>query len=415
MDGQDLNDISGMGLENLENLGDATKNNIKTPEQLEIENKAKQNADKLEADKVAVEKATKDAAELKAKELAEKEEKSKTLEPDGNKPPEAVEIEGIKYKLDDKGNALDDKGAVFKTKEQLDQMESDDLEPLPQVIVKKLGYEVLDNKGKPKIYEDSEEGLVESVKDIANVMLEKYKKDFLESDPEFKEFVDYKSRGGKLEDFVQKKTSSWKSVKLDENNNAQLESVIMADLLATGIDKIQAEITIGLYKDSKNLKDFGKAAYNRLVSHEDQVEKEEKEQFEIKQKEYEEKTKNHWSSMKTVIDTGNLKGIVIPESEKEAFYKYIAIAVDNKGNSQMNLDRLKLPPEQLLQLDYYQFKGFDLSKLIKDAANNVKVKGLRDRISKNRSSGVGDGEGADKKKFGKPNDLNITVDDLTSS
>lgn len=411
MEGQNLSDVSGIGLGD---LGDASKDTTKTPEQIALENKTKQEAEaKLAAEKLANEKSTKEKAEAdeKAKKLADEEAAKKAAETGGT--PKAVEIEGVKYKLDDKGNALDDKGVIFKTKEQLDEMESGDLEPLPQVIVKKLGYEVLDDKGKPKMYEDTEDGLVESVKDIANVMLEKYKKEFLESDPEFKEFVEYKARGGKLEDFVQKKTSSWKSVKLDENNDAQLESVIMADFLAAGIDKAQAELTTSLYKDTKRLKEFGKVAYNRLIAHEDQVEKEEKEQFESQRKQYEEQTEKHWSTVKTTIDTGNLKDIVIPESEKEAFYKYIAIAADDKGNSQRNLDRSKLPLEQLLQLDYYQFKGFDVSKLIKDGINNEKVKSLRSRLIKNQQNGLGTGEGANKEKFGKPNELNVTVDDLT--
>ena len=411
MDDNGSIDITGLGADflsssdNNNSNSNSANNNITDADKIAAQ---KAIDDKAAADKLAADKAAKDAADKAAADLALKNQNNNNNQ---NNAPQAVEIDGVQYKLDDKGNALNDKGEVFKSKAELDQLELDNLPPLAVEIAQKLGYTPLDEKGNPKVYQDTIEDTVEAVKDIATEMNKKFREEFLNSDPEFKEFVEYKARGGKLEDFVQKKTSSWKSVRLDESNEAQLESVVIADLVASGMSDEQAKETASLYKDTKKLKEFGKAAYQRLVTFEDNVEKQEKLEFETRQKQQQEDNVKFWTSVKTVIDKGVINGIIIPESDKESFNNYLSKAVDNKGNSQRNLDRMKLPLEQSLQLDYLLFKGFNLDTLVKSRANTQIVNRLRDRINKNNQSGLVGGEGANK-NAGKPNELKVTVDDL---
>lgn len=323
--------------------------------------------------------------------------------------PEAVEIEGIKYKLDDKGNALDDKGAIFKTKEQLDELEAID-EPVVDIIIKKAGFELKGDDGKPLLFEDTEEGIIQAALAIGKASAIKEREDLIKSDPEFEEFIEHKKRGGSLRDFAEKKTNSFSNIKLDENNEGQLMNIIMTDLLATGMSEDQAKITADMYKDTKRLKEFGKAAFERLVKNEKEVEEAEKKAFETRQKDYTEQVQNHWKSVKEVVNKGALNNLVIPEADKEAFYKYIAMRADDKGRSQRDLDMSKLPLERSLQLDYFLFKGFDLSKLITNAASTQRARTLRDKLKE--KTGVGGGAGINKDNYQKPNDLNISIDNL---
>lgn len=366
-----------------------------------------------EAAKKAAEDKAKAEAEAKAKEEADKkakEEADKKGAQGGDEGPKAVELDGVQYQLDKDGNAIKD-GKVFKTKAELDAIEAEGEEaPLVDVIINRLGVELKDDKGQPKKYEDTEEGLVTATLDAAKVFAVKEYEKLIKSDPEFEEFVEYKKNGGTLNDFIQKKTNSWGSFKLDENNEAQLMNVIIEDLLSAGYEEAQAKQTAELYKDSKRLKEFGKAAYSRLVEAEKKEEENRVKQFEADQKKLQEDTVNHWNSVKETITAGDIDGIVIPEADKEAFYQYLSVAVDDKGNSKRNLERRQLPLKRLLQLDYYMFKGFNLSELVKTAVKTQHVKTLRNRMKDTNQGGVGGGQGIDKNKYQKPADQNITLD-----
>lgn len=315
----------------------------------------------------------------------------------GGNAPEAVEIDGVKYRLDENGNALDSNNKVFKTKEELDSMINAQ-EPLVETFIKQSGYNLVDDKGNPLVFEDTEEGMVQAALAVADAKAKKAYETFIKSDPEFEEFIEHKKRGGTLNDFIQKKTNSWKAIQLDENNETQLMNAVIADLTASGMSDDEAKLTAELYKDTKKLKDFGKSAYNRLVAYEVNQEKIEKENFEASQKLYLESTKKHWDSVNEIITKkGIVNNVVIPESERESFYKYIALSADDKGNSQRTLDLQKLPLEQSLQLDYLIFKGLDLNKLVQTAVKKNNVISLRERLKGN--SGAGGGEGINKDKY----------------
>lgn len=393
----ELLDISGIGLGD-PNITIGAKETTLTPEQEAT--KAQEEAVKQELIKQEAESKKKEAEKIESDRLA-KEEVDKKAKEIVNE----VEIEGIKYKLDNKGNALDSKGFIHKTKEQIDSMVSVEDEELPLVeeFIQKTGYEILDDKGQPKKFDDTIEGIIEAAKEVGKIEARKLYDNLIEQDPEFQEFIDYKKRGGSLKGFAEKKTDSWRSVKLDDNNELQLMDVVVADLVASGQDEEQAKLTAEMYKDTKRLKDFGKKAYQRLTSNEDIQEKEEQEEFVKQQQQQQENIKQHWDNVNEVIKKGSLKNIIIPEADKDSFFNYIAKKADDKGHSQATLDRGKLPIEQLLQLDYLQFKGFDLSKLIQTAVKTEKARSLRLRVERGGNSGTGGGEGINTNAYGKPN------------
>ena len=376
------------------------KPNVDTKPQ-EQADAAKAASDKAEADRIAAESATKEQADATAKAIADTEEAKKS----GTKP-EAVEIDNIKYKLDDKGNALTPTGEIYKTKTELDQMSSEQEAPLVDVLIQKSGYIPLDDTGKPKVYEDTEEGIIAANLDIAKMMAIKEREELINSDPELQRFVDYRKRtGGRIEDFVQKETQSWRAVKLDDSNEEMLMKVVIADLVAGGQDEDQARLTAEMYKDTKKLKDFGKAAYKRLTTNEEVTEKEEEEAYKTEIEEQTKKIEEHWGLVKETITKGSINGIVIPEADKDAFFKYTALNADGKGNSQLALDKSKMKLEQLLQLDYLIFKGMDVSKLVQNAIKTANATSLRSRINKDSKSGAGGGEGIDQSKYKRSNGL----------
>ena len=329
--------------------------------------------------------------------------------------PKAVTVNDVTYQLNDKGDAIDKDGNIFKTKQELDALEKaqneEDEIPLVEELVQKSGRKILDDKGKPKTYQDTIEGILEFTTDLgiqkANEEYEKRVNRF----PEAKDFLAHLERGGKAADYFKSQSSAWSNFQFDEKNDDHLLNAIVSELVSKGLPKEQAELTAQNYKDTNKLKDFGKAAYQRLVKAEqDNKAVEEAKYQQIAQREAENEAK-YWSTVQEVIKKGTLNNITIPETERENFYNYVAIAANEERQSQAEIDANKLPIEQQLQLSYLVYRKFDLSKLLSNAVNTARAKSLRDR-TKSGQSGVGGGEGVDKSQYTKTDNADISLDTI---
>ena len=350
------------------------------------------------------------AEQLKIVEQNKAIEEAKLLEQNKIK---EVEIDGKLHKVNEKGEAVNENGEVVLTKEKIDELakiqENED-KPLVLELVEKIGIKPLNADGTPKQYEDSVEGLIQLSNDIAEEKAYKQVETFFKQRPEVEKYAEYLDRGGKPEDFFKAKSESWLNVKFDEKNDSLLKNAIYTDLIKSGFEHEQAEMTVQLYEDTKKLKEFGKTAFEKLINNEKHQEELEKSNWKKRQEDLEINTKQHWDNINNVILKGQLANISIPENDRKAFFEYVALTADEQGNSKASLDRQKASTEQLLQLDYLLYKGFDLSKLIENAVKTEKTKQLRLRI--NQQIGASGGEGIDKTKYTNPNSVNISLDKI---
>lgn len=319
-----------------------------------------------------------------------------------------VNLDGQDYKLDDKGNALDKDGKVFKTKDELDAIEAESI-PLVVELQKASGYIIKDEKGQPKQYEDTPEGLIEWTNDVAIEKAKALHQKFLEQNPEVVAYNEFLQRGGSPEEYFDRKSSSWKDVKLDEKNEAQLLEVIKADLLAAGVDEAQADFTAKAYKDTDKLKEFAKLAHKRLVDYEVNRDKYETEQFQIQEKQRVENNTKYWNSINDTINKGTLQNITIPENERSDFFKFISSDADGKGNTQAMINKAKANPETLLAIEYLFFKGLDLNKLVTNAAKTNQVRTLRSRVAGSQQ-GLQNGKGVNTGNYTKSNVDDVSLD-----
>lgn len=329
-----------------------------------------------------------------------------------NNSPVQVEVDGVKYSLDKDGNALSQDGKVFKTKAELDSMSAQEDElPLIDEMIQKSGVVIKDaTTGKPKIYEDTTEGLLQWANDLADFKVENSNKKLLTRYPQLNDLTRHLDQGGKVEDFYKKQSTAWSNVEFDEKNDDHLTGVIVAELVGKGIPKDQAEITAKTYKDTDKLKEFGKAAYTRLVNGEKTAKAEETKKYNEELAAEEVKTNNHWSNVNSIIKKGTLHNITIPEADREAFFNYKALAANDNGYSKADIAKANLPIEQELQLDYLIFKGFDLKKLIAIGVQEEKVRTLRSRRTAHES-GAGGGQGANNANNSKA-DVDVSIDSV---
>lgn len=327
-----------------------------------------------------------------------------------------VEIDGVVHKLDKEGNAIDNEGKIVMSKEDIKKQAEEQSKtgnnnnsdnPLINDIIEKTGIVIKDENGEVKKYEDSIEGIKEYTEDVAEELAYKKVTSWFEERPEVERYAQFLEQGGKPEDFFKRKIESVKSINFDEKDTNLLKSLITRDLINSGFSKEDAELTTQMYEDTNKLKDFGKKAFEKLKAYEENLELEEKKNYENYQKQEQEKIKNHWNNVNDIISKGKLANVNIPDTDKKGFFEWLAVSVDNEGNSQAAIARSKATTQQLLELDYLIYKGFDLSKLVQQEVKQQKVNSLRLRLT--NKGGLNNGEGIDRSKYSNPNEIDISL------
>lgn len=190
---------------------------------------------------VSIETEEQKAAKL-AKEAADKEATDKAIKDAVDSAKIAVVGEdgnSVEYTLSETGDAVDANGKVVYTAAQLAEFAADDDEPgvaSIEDISKVSGITVTDDKGKPKIYENSIEGFAQREVDIKAIGYEegvqKAISEFFASNPEFESMYNYKRTYGTLanySDYV-----DYSKVTLAKDNEQQLIDVIVKAELAKG-------------------------------------------------------------------------------------------------------------------------------------------------------------------------------------
>ncbi len=325
--------------------------------------------------------------------LAELERNKGTLEtPEQKLIREAKELEekANEITLDTEGNQVDAEGKILKTKEILEQealaLEEANNVPLINEIIKTSGVEILDEAGKPKVYEDTVEGIIKYNNDLAEHKLRISQEQLFKDFPDVKKYLEAKIKGISDEDYFGSSLINWKSIKLDDKNLDQQFEIIVNNLENSGISKERAFKMATLIKDSgkDNLLEESKIALGDLQTKQLNIEKANKEQYEAESKVENEKIVAHWNKVSEVINSGKLGEYMIPEVDRKAFNDYVSKSVDENGNSAAMIARNKLTLEQKLINDYYTFKGMDFSVLAKNTINKQVVNNLRDRINKEK-------------------------------
>lgn len=355
---------------------------------LPINDKTETNKNEIKKDDDLGKDKSKDNQEDSNNKGSDNQEKNKEEDSD-NKKPEAVDIDGKTFKLDENGNAIDEENKIVKTKEELDALVNEQSEqqelPLPKELIQNIGIEILDENGKPKEYEESVNGLVNLVKDVAEEINKKEKKEFFETFPVIADLVKHLQRGGKQEDFFKAKTESWLNVSLKEADEITKLDIIVKDLVAKGFEAKDAIETANLYKDTNKLDEKSEIA---LKSRQEAEKLDNKQKDDAINREIEEENKKiieTWKNVEKVVNKGKLSEIFIPEIDKKGFYEYISKAVNEDGYSQLAIDRAELEIEQKLLLDYLVYKKLDLSKLVKNIKITEKTTTLRGRLQSENS------------------------------
>lgn len=316
-----------------------------------------------------------------------------------------------KYTVDKDGNLIDDKGNIFKAKNEvaayLKEFEVEDASNEDKIDVKSIqelvGISVTSEDGKPVTFDNTPQGVASYVQSVLDLKRDEFAKagvnKLFEDYPVVSDFLNYYvANGNSFEGFGELRDRS--GIEVDENNVSQQEAIVreaFKEFNRRGnVDKY-----IQYLKDSNELFNVAKEELEALQKADNDVrEANAKEALRVKAEE-EKQLVEFWNGVKECIDKRQIAGYRIPETviierngkqistTPEDFFNYV-YQVDDKGLSRYENDLMKLSPaerrdEELLKAWLkYTGKGYD--SLIEMAVSDKEAKKLKLTASQRKST-----------------------------
>lgn len=280
--------------------------------------------------------------------------------------------------LDAQGNQIDETGKIIKPASEVN-VANTIIELSKNAIEQELGFTLLDSEGKPKSYSNSVEGSTELLKDVATNATVNAVTAFLNSNPELKDIYFHLANGGKLDDYTASNID-YTAVDVTSLDRSGKLNYIKQSFEQQGLKNAGSLLKTLEQSSDEALTQAAADAILTLkqVSEDAKVQREN--EYKIKQQEEAKELETYWNNVNSVITNGKLKDINIPNAEKEDFFKYLAVPINSKGESQEMIDAEKEDNEDRLLLSYLRFKKFNLNDLVNLKAKTNRLEQLRSRV-----------------------------------
>jgi|688.fasta_scaffold45757_2 hypothetical protein len=326
---------------------------------------------------------TLDEQETKPKDELENEEESEEESNDSESESESSGRKPSSDEDDDDDEELQSKKYAKEDEEDDDESDEEDSEESGSVaesIAKALGYDIEND------YADTEEGLVEFTKDIAQNIAEDQLNELFQQFPLVQKHLDFVLAGGDSEKFFQAYNPNldYSQYEIDQNDSRTQKAFVSEYFKSKGHDEEFIKDMLEDYEDSGKLYDKAVVAQKQLAT----IQSKEREQIVEQQKrekqEQEKAQEEFWENVASTIDQGKeFAGIRIPEKEKAKFFDYISAPVDKSGRTRRDMDYSNSELDVKLAIDYLMYKGMNLQDIITTKAKTESVKSLRDKIQRN--------------------------------
>ena len=263
-----------------------------------------------------------------------------------------VEFDGVTYTVAENGDLVDDKGEVFKKKDEIqnwiNSLEQEDDNTLDlEGIQTAVGVEVVGEDGKPVEFTNDAEGVnayIKAVVDIKSKEIQEGAINKLYSDnPLLKQFQDYVQVNGTYRGFGElPDRTGWT---LDKENVGQQEAIIRMAAAEFGNMSLNDNY-IKYLKDTGSLYDEAAAQLKALQEKDKDIRKDIEIRAAAARQQEQQDLENYWNKVNDVINSRNFAGYKIPESfvkevdgKKQTvtprdFYNYLSkqTEVDADGN-----------------------------------------------------------------------------------
>lgn len=318
-----------------------------------------------------------------------------------------------KYTVDKDGNLIDKDGNIFKKPEEVAALikESEITEENTNSaididsIIKQIGTEVVDEKGKPVKFDNTPEGVAAYVDSVLDLKRTEYAnagiQSLIEKYPIVSDFLNYYiANGNSAKGFGEQLDRS--NVVIDQTNIAQQESIIREAWKESNRPG-DVEGYIKYLKDTNTLYDTANAELDALKKYDaDNKAKLQKEAQEVIKAE-EEKQKQYWAGVKKTIDNRKIAGYKIPDTiminrngktlsaTPDDFFNYL-YQVDDEGYSRYERDLMATDAQKRQENDmlaaYLMFTGNGYDSLVNMAMAEKEVRNLKLKSIENKAKSI---------------------------
>lgn len=280
--------------------------------------------------------------------------------------------------LDAEGNQINALGQIVKKAEEV-QASYNPVNNAKTAIEQELGIVFTDEDGKPKQFDNSAEGVQEFAKEVALRSQVNAVEHFLERNPTVKDFFFHVANGGKPEDYVVN-SIDYSAIDVTALSTEEKMQYIKQSYEKQNVKN--AGTILNLLKNASAEAVTEAAADALLALNElDAADKKAREDaYAAAQEADAKRVQEYWDNVKSVIDSGNLKNLQIPITERNDFFKYIAEPINANGETREKLDADKEDPTFGLLVSYVRYKGGDISKFIQSSARVNKLEQLKQRV-----------------------------------
>jgi hypothetical protein len=339
---------------------------------------------------------------------------------------EEIDIDGVIYKLDSEGNAVDTNGNIKYTKETIQGYESENSDTLDiSKILEITNIKPVDEQGNPIQYEPTQEGIAKYISDVyaiaSNQSIEDYQNQLFNTYPILFDVINHLSNNGSLEGF--NKTVDYSTLELDENNETQLVNIIREARRMRGEEDSKIDKYVNYLKDSNSLALEAEEERKYLVAIDETNRTKQAEVAKAQELEQQQQAQSYWGvalnekgqlvnlnkpdSIYGIIKSGKIKvgeeSYVIPEKirisqdgkitykTRDEFFNYlynpVEIVVNNQKikATQYELDLHNRNFKRGVNDDVFdafkQFVNYDTSQFIKENLNSQEVKKIIKRIN----------------------------------
>ena len=280
--------------------------------------------------------------------------------------------------LDAQGNQIDETGKIIKPASEVNTANTI-IELSKNAIEQELGFTLLDSEGKPKSYSNSVEGSTELLKDVATNATVNAVTAFLNSNPELKDIYFHLANGGKLDDYTASNID-YTAVDVTTLDRTGKLNYIKQSFEQQGLKNAGSLIKTLEQSSDEALTQAAADAIITLKQVSEDAKAEREREYQLNQQKEAQALEEYWNNVNSVITNGKLKDINIPNAEKEDFFKYLAVPINSKGESQEMIDAEKEDNEDRLLLSYLRFKKFNLNDLVNLKAKTNRLEQLRSRV-----------------------------------
>lgn len=238
-----------------------------------------------------------------------------------------------------------------------------------------LGLEVEDDEFIKNLKPNDKQSIVEFTNKVAEHLVQESLEKIFSSNPTLNKFYNYISNGGDESKFSEILASSDVDKKFETGTpDSELMSYMRNTLKKRGlkdnyINSIikEAESNESLLEEANSLVD------EELTAKQSQLEQlEQQQQQEAVRRQQE--VQQYWSNVRQTVDKGKLNNFTVPDSEKNAFFEWMARPINRSNQSQSAIELSQLSIEDQLALEYLRYKKFDLSALVANAAKSTKAR-----------------------------------------